>query len=52
MWEEEKEFDIYDDIENYESEYDNTDCFSCLDLSLLEEGQDLDDDDDYLEDEN
>ena len=33
MWEEEREFEIFDEFEEYNPEYDNTDCFSYLDLS-------------------
>lgn len=53
MWEEEKEFEIFEEIEDYDPEYDNTDVFSFSELdssdSIIENEEDFeyDDDSDY-----
>ena len=55
MWEEEKEFEIFEEIEDYEPGYDNTDVFSFSELdpsdSIIEnenvEDFEYDDDSDY-----
>lgn len=51
MWEEDKEYEIFDDLEeDYYPEYDSTDCFSCLDMSSIGEEGFEEDEDDYFED--
>jgi len=53
MWEEEKEIEIFEEIEDYDPEYDNTDVFSFSELdssdSIIENGneEDFEFDDDY-----
>ena len=50
MWEEEREFEIFDEVEEYDSQYDNTDSFSYLDMGFSTEEEDFEDEDGFYND--
>ena len=49
MWEE-REYEIFEEVENYNPEYDNTDCFSYLELDSSADEDENEDDFEYDDD--